>query len=237
MLAPLSGLAETTLAQIIPATGPEQQAWLRWLDQLANHRWPRPAARDRYVAWASVNLRTVEQRQASDLLADWALFDARFFDPTMSLQQALAASCSWHAAQAILRRVPSLLAANDRARVIDYAPLPDEVVIDGLVFSALRSIAELETESQRMHQCMRNYWRFVATGRSRIFSIRRVVAEGAIHLATLELQPRAGTFALAQLKGPCNAKPSDAVADAARRFLGHADACLIEAAKTKRAAS
>ena len=231
----LAGIPEESLARIIPSTCTEQRAWLIWLSRLAARRWPSPLQRDRFVGWAAVNLRTHGQIQDADDLADWAMLDTGSFDPDMSPEQAQAASDRWHEEQASVRPGPWSL--QELSVVVDYGPLPATAVVDGLELHALRTITELDLESQRMHHCVRSYWPYVSSGRSRIYSIR----SGENRIATLELQPDSRKrstprpLVMAQIKGPCNARPAEPVIACARRFLEIANAAIAEAAKLARA--
>jgi len=219
------------LAQIIPASRRDQAAWLTWLSRLALHRWATPLQRDRFLTWATATFTDREQYGPSFDLADWAMFESGAFDPKMSLEQAQAASRRWHeqhASRRLLNYSPSELAC-----VVDYGPLPITTTVDGLELHALRTIAELDMESQRMHHCVRSYWPFVASGRSRIYSIRH----GETRYATLELQPdtRKRTtprpLKFAQLRGPCNAPPAEPVIACALHFIDLANAAIAETAR------
>jgi hypothetical protein len=154
----------------------------------------------------------------------------------MTYAQACAASARWHAEQAARRHsLAAVLSGTVGGHTIDYAPLPADIELEGFCFRALCSAAALEEESARMHHCVRSYWRYVARRQSYIYSIR----SGSIRIATLELQRQSNMrhttapLAIAQLKGPCNAHPSEEIASAASRFLEMANACLMAAATAK----
>lgn len=240
LLAPLATVGETALAQAIPEDEREQRAWLEMLTRLSSRHWARYSSREAFVAWSAANLRTPEARGEAGELGDWAMLSSGRFNPAMSYEQARADSARWHEEQAAARSaMSSLFSASDRQRVIDYSPLPAQIEVDGLSFRALASVGDLEEESQRMHHCVRRYWRFVASGRSRIYSIRR----GEQRVATVELQRSyarrsdCGPLQVAQLKGPCNARPADDVALAVRRCLDIINQSVTEAVRAKAAAN
>lgn len=235
LLKPLSATPETALAQSIPKTGREQRAWLLWLTSLADRRWTRHAHRDRFLTWAAANLRTAEARQAAQDLVDWVMFDGNSFDPAMGYDQARACSARWHQQQADNRRRMHAIQAGRVKHSVNYAPLPAETQVDGFTVRALCSLADLEEEGARMHHCVRTYWRYVATARSYIYSIR----QGDTRLATIELhRPRTRRksdprVAIAQIRGPCNASVAREITLAAQRFLGMANDALVAAARAK----
>ena len=227
VLALLATIPERTLAQIIPATGAEQRLWLEWLTGLVDRPWPaRHGGADRFGAWAATNARTPAQWFGCSEIIDWLVLGGGVLDPAMSYAQTSAAAARWHRAQAVRPR--QVLTASEP--IVDYAPLPVESIVDGLVFKALRSISDLEEESVRMHHCVRDYWPYVFSGNSRIYSIRR----GNARRATFELQVCSASgyairrwsrcdgvsaFGFGQLKGPCNAMPDGEITAAAKRFL------------------
>lgn len=238
LLGPLAASPEPALAQVIPTTIEEQRRWLLWLENLLFAWHPRNDRNRAFVTWAALNLRTPEARAGASEIADWVKRAGDAFTPSMSYDAARVASEAWH------RRVAELASSRERAdpgdgRVIDYAPLPTRLEIDGLAFHALATAGSLRLESERMHHCVRTYWPSVASGRSRIYSIRR----GERHVATLELRRRRwragadGPLEIAQLKGPCNATPETAIAEAAVRCLEAANSAVSEARQAKAAAA
>lgn len=240
LLAPMAAVPESALAQAIPAGPGEQRAWLHWLLRLAERGWTRHQIRDRYLTWAVANMTTLEARQVGAEIVDWVMLAPGAFSPEMSFEQARAASNRWHDEQATAwRRSLYAFQASERERVIDYGPLPTEVVVGDLKFNALTTVAALELESERMHHCVRSYWYRVASGRSRIYSIRRADK----HVATMELKrgtvlgPGRGRYEMVQLKGPCNARPAPAVFAAAERCLAAANQSFDEDRRARAAAA
>lgn len=232
----LATIPENELAQVIPATAEAQRAWWQWLEGLQRRRWTRGATRDRFLVWAAAEMRTAEARRGADELADWVMFAGERFDPAMSYAQARLASAHWHEQQQTQRRaIAATLAGTACAHTVDYTPLPAAIELDEFSFRALCSAGELEDESTRMHHCVRSYWRYVATGRSYVYSIRH----GEARIATLELIRQnlvlhaAAPLAIGQLKGPCNARPREEIFRATIRFLEMANACVIAAARAK----
>ena len=239
LLAPLAAVPDAALSQVIPASAAAQRDWLAWLTRLADRGWRSQQVRDRFLTWAAVRLTTAEAREVGADLVDWVMLAPGAFAPGMSFEQARNASDRWHDEQVVARRqARNACAAADRARVIDYAPLSPEVVIDDLTFTALTTVDDLELESERMHHCVRTYWHDVTSGRSRIYSVRR----GDRHVATMELKRSLSVAAgngydIAQLKGPRNARPTPALRDAAERCLEAANARCAEERRSRIAAA
>jgi len=91
-------------------------------------------------------------------------------------------------------------------------------VVRGFRVVPLRKSAELAREGVRMNNCVASYASDVADGTSLIYSLRR----GPQSVATMEIRPsydgKGGAY-IAQLYGPGNSAPSDAIVDAAKIWL------------------
>jgi PcfJ-like protein len=228
VLRALSGIPATTLAQSIPTADDGQRRWLdaiqRWREHMRRH------CRDEQLllAWAAANLADVGSRRGIGDVADFASHNRATFNTRWSFAQAKAASDRWHAE--VLRRPFGIAALSPDWRVkIDYSPLPAQVEVGGLTFLALQTREDIFIEGDRMHHCVRTYADRVAKGHSRLYSVRR----GDQRIATLELWPTGSLplaqtpFVLAQLKGPCNAKPPQAVVSAANAFVDRANSIAL----------
>lgn len=216
LLKALSEVPPSRLAQTIPGTPAEQTAWLA-----AAEEWRRLALRltpdtDWIVAWAAGNschLPTGAIFASADLI-DFACRNREAFDTSWSIAEASLACERWH--EAIVRQIYEVgCTAEQLAAVADYGPLPDEAVVDGHMFVALRTRPRIYEEGRAMHHCVATYAEQVFAGRCWIYSVVR----GDERIATLELRPAANGFALAQIKAHCNRPPPAGTTVAAVRFL------------------
>ncbi len=224
LLAALSAVVPaSTLAQAIPKSPDEQNSWLLGLESWRHHMFRHFRNANILLPWAAANIRSDEARTSASDVADFAGYAARTqttFDQGWTFAQALAASRRWHDELAIR---PPLHEAScpDWRTPIDYAPLPLAIQFDGFAFHALNTREALYEEGARMHHCVRLYSDKVASGASRIYSVRR---DGK-RVATLELvrtrRARAATprYEMTQLKGPHNAAPSVETAKATAAFI------------------
>jgi hypothetical protein len=117
-------------------------------------------------------------------MADFVRSHADRFNPRWTLDRARIEEQEWHAELA--RNEP--VEDDDDSdlwldSVIDYAPLPILWVHGGLSFVALQTHEALHAEGAAMRHCVASYWRSVARGRSRIYSI----LENGSRVATVEL--------------------------------------------------
>jgi hypothetical protein len=85
----------------------------------------------------------------------------------------------------------------------------------GFRFLPLRSAEELREEGERMDHCVATYAAKAAAGACMIYSIRR----GGKRVATMEIVPGKGVPVIAQLFGPGNTDPGEAVQRAAQGWL------------------
>ncbi len=94
---------------------------------------------------------------------------------------------------------------------------PPTRVVDGFSFDALLTQNDLVLEGRAMHHCVADYALQVALGSSRIFSI----SQDGVRVATMEIAVQGDKpheIAIAQIKGPNNARPSEEVIAAAFAF-------------------
>lgn len=130
--------------------------------------------------------------------------------PEMALETAVCAAQSW------LNRLLAVLHLGEESEI---DPWLTPAHIDGLEFVPLTRAKDLLAESRAMRNCTDQYAITLATGRARLFSIRR---EGGARVATLEIaaHPRErGALAIAQLKAHCNLPAPLDVWQAAHRFM------------------
>ena len=219
VLKALSSIPATALAQSIPKWPDDQRKWLESVERWRTHMGRLFRNGDLFLAWAAANLGDGRVRRGTIDVADFAGNNRAAFNTRWNFAQAKAASDRWHAE--IARRPFGLAAtAADWKVAIDYAPLPSYVEVDGFTFHALQTREDIFVEGERMHHCVRTYADRVARGLSRLYSVR----QGGKRAATLELRKSTGSkYALAQLKGPCNARPPLPVARAVFTFLDKAN--------------
>ena len=220
LLKALSTIPASALAQSIPTLPGEQQEWLQCLERWRSHMGRHFHNRDLFLAWAAANVRDGQARRSATDIADFAGHNRTTFNTRWNFRQAQAASQRWHIE---LARRPFAAASNrvDWTELIDYAPLPSQLEIDGFTFHALQTREAIWDEGARMHHCVRLYADKVAKGSSRIYSVR----QAGQRVATLELArtTRTGSaphkYVLAQLKGPRNSQPSAPTATAVAAFV------------------
>ena len=215
----------STLAQIIPATRPKQNAWLQALDNWCDGMADR-SGRDRsqclFFEWAATNYPGVTYSEANGVrhMVDFVSARADTFNPRWTLDRARAEEQKWHAELAMVKMVERTGVALDT--VIDYTPLPPLWEHGGLSFVALQTGKALHAEGAAMHHCVATYWQNVVNSKSRIYSI----LENGNRVATLELSNRLinyrwGTsrYQVRQLVGACNSRPAPEVAKAVGTFV------------------
>jgi hypothetical protein len=215
----------STLAQIIPATRPKQNAWLQaldnWCDWMAD-RSERDRSQCLFFEWAATNYPGITYSEANGVchMVDFVTAHVDAFNPRWTLKRARAEEQKWHAQLAMVEMVERTGVALDT--VIDYMPLPLLWKRGGLRFVALQTGKALHAEGAAMHHCVATYWQNVVNGKSRIYSI----LENGNRIATLELSNRVisykwGTsrYQVRQLVGACNSRPAPEVAKAVGAFV------------------
>ena len=131
----------------------------------------------------------------------------RRFTPSMALRTAIQASDEWH--EAVASHIGD---AGDLALPPPWYPPATQ---GGFDIVPLTTSADLYREGYAMHHCVATYADQVRQGTSYIFSVR---SEGK-RIATISLICDGETVSIQQLRGPCNAAPSKAVAAAVRQWL------------------
>lgn len=146
------------------------------------------------------------------------------------LASLLDASLRWHAEP--LRPVPLAADVDDSAgRLLafwDTAGSAGEFAReDGSRARELLSAADLRREGETMHHCVGGYWDDCVLYGTRI--VHLAMADGASATAEYALDgaPDDPTFRLEQLRGPCNADPSDAMRDLARAVASALNAAAL----------
>ena len=134
-------------------------------------------------------------------------FVARRFTPSMALKTAINASHDWHEA------VASHM--DDAADLALPPPWYPPATLGRFDIVPLISSVDLYREGHAMHHCVATYVDQVRQGSSYIFSVRG----GGKRIATLSLTCHGETVLIQQLRGPCDAAPSKAVAAAVRQWL------------------
>lgn len=212
----------STLAQVIPVTRQKQHAWLEALEYWCSGMADRSEGQvDRCPSfeWAAVNLAGITFREArgTSHLVDYVAAHGAMFNPRWTLARVRREEQAWHDALADDGQPDT-----GPSGLIDYAPLPRRWEKDGFRFVALQSARALRLEGAAMHHCVASYWRNVAAGRSRIYSVLR----DGVRVATLELCNRPedyrwarGGYQLRQLVGLRNDRPAPEVRMAANTFL------------------
>ncbi len=231
LLKALSEVPPSRLAQTIPDTPAEQTEWLA-----AAEDWRRVALRitpdtDWIVAWAagtSCHHRT-ENSYDKGLLIDFACHNRDAFDTSWSIDEAGLASARWH--EAIARQIYEAGCTDEQlAAVANYGLLPDQVILDGHTFMALRTRPLIYQEGRAMHHCVATYAEAVFAGRCWIYSVKR----GDDRIATLELRPAANGYALAQIRAHCNRPPPAETTVAAVRFVAGVNEAVAAAPESER---
>ena len=203
------------LLNFMPDTTPAQRIWLLVVD------WAFAKINCDFGVWTAKHVSEFPGRRAEEVgavlsdFSDWVCaegpsrqFVTRPFAPSMSLRTVSELSAEWHEAVANHMTGPDLTFPPPwypAAKLRDY----DIVPID--------SSAELYREGAAMHHCIGTYADDVRAGDLYVYSVRR---DGQ-RVATLALaRDKTSTKAqLHQLRGPCNAQPSRAIASAVNRWL------------------
>ena len=231
LLATLTTLKPSALAQAIPAGIDAQRSWLERLALWIGRRRHDAGTDDPLFRWAAVHFGgaagAATTRDVEDI-CDFVGDPTIRFDVRWTLCQAKAASDAWHAAAARRARAryrmeraawPGLAASLRHADAGPARDMPrrpfDLAVLDlerfdlaAHTFVALQTTEQLIEEGAAMHNCVHTYGDHVARGRSLLFSLR----EKDRRIATLELLNVADgatrRYLIGQLRSPCNGLPS-----------------------------
>ena len=220
----------STLAQVIPETRQKQHAWLKalenWCSDMARRAEDGKAGCPHFD-WAATAFAGISFREADAVrhVVDFVQAHLETFNPRWTLAQVRAKERAWHEALA-LAELPKRIGTRPDA-VTDYGPLPTSWEGEGYRFTALQTARALHLEGAAMHHCVASYWRQVAAGRARIYSIRA----GSDRVATLEITDRVEAYRwgkpgyqVRQLAGPCNSRPGPEVARVVEAFLREVNA-------------
>ena len=203
------------MLNFMPDTTPAQRIWLR----VAN--WAFGETNSDFGAWTAKHVSEIPGRRDQQVgsflsdLADWACaeglsqqFITRPFSPSMSLKTVTMLSAQWHEALA------SNMTGPDLALPPPWYPAAK---VGDLEIVPIENSGDLYREGALMHHCVGTYADDVRAGRLYVYSVRR---DGQ-RVATLALaRDRTSNKAqLDQLRGPCNAEPSHAIASAVQRWL------------------
>jgi hypothetical protein len=224
LLAPLSSIPPSRLAQAIPSAREDQIAWLTAVDEWRSLAQRHTSDTDWIVAWAGANACQRHSRSAASDIIDFALHDRQAFNSEWSLAEATAACDRWHGAL-VQRSFEASYTHEQLNAVADYGPLPDEAVVDDHTFLALRTRAQIFAEGRAMRHCVATYAATVFAGRCWLYSVML----GGNRVATLELRQTARGFALIQIKAQFNRPPPAATMIAADRLVAQVNAALAVA--------
>jgi hypothetical protein len=223
VLSRLTTLSPSTLAQAMPARAMEQRTWLWDLIGWTTHAERRGCNTDVFFEWAVRHLDTNKLEDpfgSAAELVDYLRAPESRFQPNWTLAKLESEASAWH------QRVRQLNADMQHVakyglgweQPCNYGTLPVEIAFDGVTLVALRSGSQLSDEGRTMRHCVGTYVDDVMSGRCRIYSLRN----GIKRLATMEIVSEGKHhWKIAQLKGPCNAKPVQSANLAAIRFIRH----------------
>jgi hypothetical protein len=196
-IAAMSAQNHSLIAQCIPEKPRAQRRWLANLSDWIEHMAARLGDDSQGLAWAmrayagphpdmTVDPVSYSGRTIADL---WIAMHNRgeAWNERWTLCNAHEAARQWHA---------ELARQNESERCkskygleydepVDYGagPVLDDADEEGFTFHALRSCKELHEEGRAMHHCVASYFGDVASGRSRIYSVRH----GDKRMATIEI--------------------------------------------------
>src|SRR5262249_32848860 len=156
ILEALSALPASTLAQSIPKLADDQCEWLQCLERWRSHMGSHFRDKDLFLDWAIVNVRDGQARRSATDIADFAGRNRTTFNTRWNFAEAHAAAQRWHIE---LARRPHAAASNraDWTELIDYAPLPSQIEINGFTFHALQTREAIYEEGASMHHCVHTY--------------------------------------------------------------------------------
>jgi hypothetical protein len=173
----------STLAQIIPASFKEQNAWLAALEQWCASMATKSDRRCLFFEWAAIRYSGIKYGETRGVshMVDFVCAHADTFNPRWTLDRARAEESSWH--EKLARSEPVESSNKAEVREVDYAPLPLRWEHGDLSFVALQTQKALHAEGAAMSHCVASYWWNVVRGGSRIYSILK----NGCRVATVEL--------------------------------------------------
>jgi hypothetical protein len=227
----LSKINPSTLSQCIP----DVKKQLIWIENLNTWHYNIKTRHELAInlpicitEWGVKNVGTTRAFHIEDLM-DYVVANAATFNFKWNLAQALEASRRWHEETSQRSQEQDFFARHgiEWKEEIKNWGLLITMKIGELTFEALNSGEKLYVDGKIMHHCVGSYSGAVISGRSRIYSI----SQDEKRIATIELNKpgvrtgrdindlRGFQWAVAQLKGPCNARPATHVWTAANKFL------------------
>lgn len=201
----LAGIRPEVMGKIIPAQVKAQRkwlgalsAWVQWVARRDVGTDPRPL-----FAWAAERFarNPVDQQQACNL-ADFQLSSAPF-NTAWGISRAVEEMDKWHRQLTLDRVIRGLPVGSDD--VVDFGDHPDRIDVQGMTFTALRTVRDLVEEGAAMRHCVASYAGMVISGTSHIVSVTDAAGK---RVATLELTgpKRKPTHRIVQTRGPQNAR-------------------------------
>jgi len=223
-------LDERSLWELIPPTTEAQKRWAWAMYRASTIGGP-------YSEWVARNAhlmgntKNVVAAQISDI-SDWvrasyaagipahvqralgghnhgSKYITRPFSPDMSLTTVRDLCGAWHEAVAL---------ADPKVNVPLPAPWRGAEKIDDMDIVPLTSTVEIALEGRTMHHCVATYIDRVVWGDCYIFSLRN-----GHSVATIEVVRAGETAQIAQMRGPCNAMVSPAIAAKIKKWARQKD--------------
>jgi hypothetical protein len=222
----LALLNPSTLAQIIPASRKDQNAWLQALDLWCSSMARRDDPRCLFFEWAAIKYSGIRYGETPGVhhMVDFVLAHPNTFNPRWTLDRARAEEHKWHMELARNETVDDDEDLGSRPdTIIDYAPLPLLWKHDDLSFVALQTREALHAEGAAMLHCVASYWWSVASGWSRIYSVLKNGSRVAtVELTTNDERYKWGKtrYRVRQTVGARNSRPTPEVVEAVGSFVG-----------------
>lgn len=204
----LSTLHPSALAQAIPHAVGQQVTFVLACRAIFDAKVPHLDG-NRFRAWA-VQRAAPLGREYTQAVLDFVTRGRGVIDWRWDAGEAQGAIDRWH--RDLGRRTDrERFRSNhgvDFEHEVETPGFPAEVTVADYRFVALRSGATLQREGRMLHHCVATYAGDVIRGRSRIYAIRDLSGRP---LATAEYRQAPNGWVVAQVCGPCNERPPDAV--------------------------
>lgn len=220
----------STLSQIIPVKPGDQRTWITHLrdfkQAFSRHHFRNVEQEYALFVWGATALSRwlLDTKQGGDLhhigeVIDFLVQPDSGFTDRWSWARACELSTAWHQR---LRDARDAAGYGFPASLeVDYSPWPNvPTIVEDLEFVPLRTYRALADEGEAMRHCVRTYAQHVATRHSQIYSIRTADRR----VATVQFV-RGNPV---QIKGPCNAKVTTQVAQAAHLFARLASTVMLK---------
>lgn len=164
--------------------------------------------------WLAVKVAPCQHTAGLAELVDY--FIAEGFNPSWTLDGALARSRAWHE-DVVQARLNKRFENPDR--LAETNPIwPAEIVFEGLDFELLNTPRKLFNESQAMSHCVGSYWADVKGGKTVIYSIKDA-DENRLATAEYFLDDVGCNWVIGQCAARFNADPAPEVTNAAVKFV------------------